>query len=388
MIFIYASIPLARKVQAFLANSGGRGIFLGITLLFLAILASRVALLFARNRRRVYPWGVPVIAAVSGAYWFLLHSVIVAPEEAFHLVQYGILSLILLQTLKEYSKDAAIFLSAALLTVIAGIMDELIQWATPNRFFDYRDIGLNALAGLLTLAAASVFKPASNYTPVSAKSFKLPLVLVMVLLVVFSGMSAATPAFMNRAADITGIGFFRNNPSVITEYGYRHMLGNITFFSRLLKEDLLNEDRQNADQYSLLLKEQGPDYVKFLSLFPGAEHPFLHEFRIHLFRRDQYLAHYLAENNPVNTCSHAGIALHEEIIIREYFKNTASLADLLLDNAIFNELSRCSMGKPYVSPVSSHLVTINPMIPRIIMLLVLLASMVLLWRIKKGTAGE
>ena len=49
---------------------------------------------------------------------------------------------------------------AWLLTALAGWLDEGIQGLLPNRVYDLRDVGFNALAGALALASAAALEAA------------------------------------------------------------------------------------------------------------------------------------------------------------------------------------------------------------------------------------
>jgi hypothetical protein len=42
--------------------------------------------------------------------------------------------------------------TAVIVTVAAGWIDEGLQGLLPNRFYDLRDVGLNGLAGMLAVA--------------------------------------------------------------------------------------------------------------------------------------------------------------------------------------------------------------------------------------------
>ncbi len=71
------------------------------------------------------------------------------PEEAVHFLEYGVLGLLLYRALSFRVLDATVFVAAALVGVIVGTVDEIIQWIVPGRYFDFRDIALNGGASVL-----------------------------------------------------------------------------------------------------------------------------------------------------------------------------------------------------------------------------------------------
>ena len=92
--------------------------------------------------------------------WFLW--ALERPEERLHLLEYGLLGgLIYLALLErtgcggDSSRPVALWVpvAAVLLTALLGWLDEGIQYLLPNRFYDLRDVGLNAVAALLAVGA-------------------------------------------------------------------------------------------------------------------------------------------------------------------------------------------------------------------------------------------
>jgi VanZ family protein len=45
-----------------------------------------------------------------------------------------------------------------LVTTVLGWLDEAFQWLVPDRVYDLRDVGFNALAGLVAVAATSALR--------------------------------------------------------------------------------------------------------------------------------------------------------------------------------------------------------------------------------------
>lgn len=111
-------------------------------------------------RRRAGARAWLVLLAFAVLYVVLLRQLPVV-QERFHLLEYGVLALALRRAWSEglaarwwgaaLARRAAF---AALLTAAAaGWGDELVQALLPNRVYDLRDVGFNALAAALALGA-------------------------------------------------------------------------------------------------------------------------------------------------------------------------------------------------------------------------------------------
>ena len=70
----------------------------------------------------------------------------VAGAERFHLLLYGILSVIVFWALKLHAKRNRIYLYTIILAFLLGAIDEFIQGILPMRVFDVRDILMNWLS--------------------------------------------------------------------------------------------------------------------------------------------------------------------------------------------------------------------------------------------------
>jgi VanZ family protein len=94
------------------------------------------------------------VAAVYGMVWVRVQ----VPEERTHLFEYGLLGVLIHQALVERRRNGrrvpAPALLAAAATVFLGWLDEGIQWLLPSRVYDLRDVGFNALAGGMAIAAS------------------------------------------------------------------------------------------------------------------------------------------------------------------------------------------------------------------------------------------
>jgi len=146
---IYGTLAVAPTVAAFLRSRAllGGAFIAGVILIGLAIL-----LLGAGTRPRPIQVGI-VLGLV--AVLMLAPIRIALPEERTHLIEYGVIALIVYEALTERIRNGrtvrARFLIALSITGAFGIGDELIQWVLPNRVFDPEDIVVNLAAAAIAL---------------------------------------------------------------------------------------------------------------------------------------------------------------------------------------------------------------------------------------------
>ncbi len=83
-------------------------------------------------------------------------------EERTHLIEYGIVALLIHGALTERAMRRPHVPSPAVLAValtgILGVLDELIQALLPTRVFDLRDILFNVLAALMAVVAIKALR--------------------------------------------------------------------------------------------------------------------------------------------------------------------------------------------------------------------------------------
>jgi VanZ family protein len=100
---------------------------------------------------------IRVVHGVTAAYQ-IAGIRIQSPEERTHLIEYGLVAVLIYQALTERLRHGRRIPAPAALavavTALLGLLDEGIQAILPNRVFDVRDVGFNALAGLMAIAAS------------------------------------------------------------------------------------------------------------------------------------------------------------------------------------------------------------------------------------------
>ncbi|MBD3871962.1 MAG: VanZ family protein, partial [Acidobacteria bacterium] len=57
------------------------------------------------------------------------------PEEAVHFLEYGVLGVLLFRALSTHIHDGSVFAAGALIGILVGIFDEIIQWFVPGRYW-------------------------------------------------------------------------------------------------------------------------------------------------------------------------------------------------------------------------------------------------------------
>ncbi|HUU40398.1 MAG TPA: VanZ family protein [Desulfatiglandales bacterium] len=128
----------------------GVEIFLGALLLFLA------GGVFFFNRKKFSSFIIIIGGLLTSAILFYL--IIPNPYELTHLPEYAILSILILQALKEKKgkgkeklSDTYIYFGSGAVTGALGAVDEIYQGLLPLRYFTWYDILLNVIGGLLGL---------------------------------------------------------------------------------------------------------------------------------------------------------------------------------------------------------------------------------------------
>lgn len=357
---IYLTIPLARLLQEFLSARGGRGLFLWITYLGFAAAAGGLVRAAVRRRWRPSPRQLLVLAAIGGLFCWMTWSLRANPEEAFHFIQYGVLSLLLFRALRHRLQDPSIYLAAALLGAAAGIVDELIQWLVPQRYFDYRDIGINALAvGLVQLALAAGVRPAGVQGRPSRAGIRLAARAALLVVALLLFCVSNTPALMEWYSRHVPVADILDQAT--TEYGHRIVDPDIgVFYSRLPADELRRRDREEGAAAAARISpvRSDPHYAQFLKQIPAHRDPLAVEARIHLFRRDRHAAMAVRRPPPPDPAHYALVACRENQILAAYFSNTLHRSGFLWPEERAQRLAAmCPADRPYESAVSSQLIT-------------------------------
>jgi hypothetical protein len=361
---IYVTIPLARTIQRFVDQHWGREIFsyavlgaIGVGLVAGLICISRSRSLLFRDS-----FWLLAVAIIFSGYTLKLGQE--SPEEAVHFVQYSILGILLFRALSHRVHDPAIYPAAAIIGCIIGMVDEIIQWMTPERYWGLKDIWLNLFAVILVqIAIAKGIKPGFLRRKTSQDNLRLVCRLAIAAVALFGLCLLNTPARIAWYAErVPGLAFLKENESVMLEYGVLYEDPEIGVFrSRLSPEELEASDRDRAVESATILDRfrSREDYSSFLRTYSSVSDPFLHEARVHLFRRDR---HYESSSEflerPKEYKRRLTIAFRENQILEKYFSRTLNGSAYVWGPEERSLSSRyLDRDKVYNSMVSRELVT-------------------------------
>src|SRR5437867_6826190 len=159
---IYASLPFGPRVGLALLRMSSGGWLLGPGLPLLA-LAGAGAVLFRLVRRRAPWWAYGVLGAATVGYTLAFSWLRAQRLERTHLPEYGIVAWLAWRAVAPLVPGrTAGYAAAAALAAAIGYADELLQGVVPGRYYDLRDVAMNALGallGILVLAAARAGTP-------------------------------------------------------------------------------------------------------------------------------------------------------------------------------------------------------------------------------------
>jgi len=151
LLAIYSTMGPAQRLAHALRERNLLQISLGIVLVSVGTL---IAWRWFRQRPGWREIGVGF--GVAAAYVMALLRVH-KPEERTHLVEYGMVAVLVHTALLERSQDKSRVLAPAVLaiviTALLGWLDESIQALLPNRIYDLRDAGFNVVAGVMAIVA-------------------------------------------------------------------------------------------------------------------------------------------------------------------------------------------------------------------------------------------
>jgi hypothetical protein len=245
-------------------------------------------------------------------------------EEAVHYVQYGVLSVLLFRAFSHRIRDVSVYAAATIAGTLVGMIDETVQWLTPGRFFDLRDIWLNFTAvALVQVGLAAGVRPGLISGVPGWSSLRRLCYLAAVTLGYLGLCLQNTPERIAwYATNVPGLGFIDPDQSIMVEYGHLHGdAATVHFRSRLTAEELRRSSRERAEDGGRILdryrtREQ---YPKFLEVYSPLADPFLHEARVHLFRRDMHMGWAMDAEEGDAQRRHFATAYWENRILQDYF---------------------------------------------------------------------
>jgi hypothetical protein len=183
----------------------------------------------------------------------------------------------------------------------------------PLRYFDVRDVGINALASLLVQVAIwKGIAPAADGGRVRPRTARRALALLAANLVCVGLVISATPRRVERLV------------RAVFEFKYRYRDPEIgVFHSRMTLGEIARTDRTEAGVHAPILKTwQNRDYIRFLEVYPRLLYPFMQEFRAHVLRRDKMLDRWRTERDARAKDEAIVAARAENRILEKLFPET------------------------------------------------------------------
>jgi len=242
---------------------------------------------------------------------------------------------------------------------LIGTFDEILQWAVPGRYWDFRDVGLNALSsGLFQFALALGIRPKIISQKIRFSSVKIVSILLASNIVLIALCISNTPTRVSAYTKTFPFLSFLLKEEAMNQFNMKHEDPEIgAFFSRLSIADLHREDGEKAEEYGKILTEwENKDYAQFLRTYTGIWAPFLHEMRVHVYRRDKRLEQALQSETNGSRKDNLFIAFKENLLLEKYFGSSLNRSPYQWD-----EETRLQVGKSvdksafYKSPVSATL---------------------------------
>ena len=150
---IFSPLGLARTLARWLEGTG-----IGETLFAACCVIVLLAIVTQGLTSRPGPAEVAVALGVMAAY-LLVFARMSVPTERSHLIEYGIVAMLIYEALQERVRQGSHVrlpgLLAILLATAIGLVDEGIQAILPDRFFDPIDLGFNALAAAMAVGTSA-----------------------------------------------------------------------------------------------------------------------------------------------------------------------------------------------------------------------------------------
>jgi hypothetical protein len=378
---IFFVVPFARAIQTFTSKHFGAAFFIILLLAVVAVtfLVVLYVLIF-RLKIRIASQYIWLVASVA-LYFYIGLTRIKNPFEGAHYLEYGLLGCLLFRAWRFSIPDGSVYWAAFFSGSLVGIIDEIVQWITPDRYWDMADVGMNALAvGLILIALWKGIRLKPSSAKIAPKSVRIVSILIAANLLLLGACMSNTPertaAWAGRFPFLAPL----EKQEPMRETILKHEDPEIgSFYSRLTVSWLKKTDKEQAAAYGkILIDWKDKSYDEFLKNHTTLSFPFLHEMRVHLFRRDKRFEVGQTMDKLAAKKDNLFIAYKENLILEKYFSETlqASGYEWPKEKAAVVE-SLIEKNAPYDSPVSKNVFYWLPegrMWATIIVILVLLIS--------------
>lgn len=318
---------MARGLQRLVYETAGQEFFtyFVLSVIILVLIALLFIFIFRLKIRNIsqYLW----LFCCAGLFIYLTSQLREHPEEAIHILEYGLLSYFVFKALNQRVHDWTVFLSAGLCVLLIGMLDEFFQWIIPKRYWGFNDVGLNGLAGgIFILAIWKGIRPQTADKPVEPHSVNV-LVGMFTVTLIFLGLCLSnTPGAVQQYSSMfRGLSWLQDEEPM-NEFGYRHDDRDMgIFYSRFTLNELEDIDSNRGLSYGQLIarqKSQDISYKELIEIYTPNTNPFLYEFLVHLLRRDSKVEEMNETDSIDEQIEKGSIAFSENMILKKYFNNT------------------------------------------------------------------
>lgn len=156
-IVIYATLPIAPVLWRIFARRAGDQAEV-VVLGGLLLTAVGVLWFALRNSGPIGIGRITALAAVGVAYAAIIATVELTPAEKLHFLYYGFLAILVYRALGLDLGGGRLVLTTVIVVAVIGYGDEVLQGMIPRRHFEWKDVALNAVSGLLATALILIFK--------------------------------------------------------------------------------------------------------------------------------------------------------------------------------------------------------------------------------------
>jgi len=354
----YTTIPFVRVIREWYVAHWDP-VWIGWLVAWILVVASTVVVI--PLLRRIDKPSIGRAAWVIGATAVLVvwtFSLRRSPEESVHFLEYGILALLLHRALSPTMPNNLVFVVATLIGALVGTVDEVIQWISPGRFWDFRDLLLNGGAGALTQVILwRVVSPFEQRW--DSRSLGIVLRLAAAQLVLLTLCLANTPERVARyAKHLPASAHLTSSVNPMAEYGHRHAEPGLGVFnSRLSLEELRTQDSTRATEVGQILDANRHSYGRFLDTWPIGDDPFTYEARVHLFARDRNLAKAREQGLAVSP-EQITTAWNENRLLETFFGRTLAMSSYQWNPQLRDRIARSHAPNPdFESAAGSQLIT-------------------------------
>ena len=170
VVLIYATLPFGPRIGLGILRTGAGGWLLGPGIA-VVVGAGAVALAVALRRRNAPAAAYVAIAAAAAGYALAFSALRAQRLERTHLPEYGIAAWLAWRALDPIVPAATwAYVGAAAIAAGIGLGDELLQGVIPGRYYDIRDVAMNAIGGLLGTVVIVALRSGERRAAVSAES--------------------------------------------------------------------------------------------------------------------------------------------------------------------------------------------------------------------------